>query len=82
MSGRAEHLAAHWFIFDSMTAGQRRAALERMSDSRRPEKQREMVELLPAGPDWRDGTDSVARLLRMVEDSFWKRPSASPTVCG
>ena len=67
---RAEHLAACWFLFDSMTAGQRRAALERMSGSRRPEKPREMVELLPAGPDWRDGTDSVARLLRMVEDSF------------
>ena len=70
---RAEQLATYWFLFNAMTGEQRRIAIDRMADSRRPEKLREMVELLPLEPDWPDRkneTDDVERLLEMVEDSF------------
>ena len=77
---RAEQLATYWFLFNAMTGEQRRIAIDRMADSRRPEKLREMVELLPLEPDWPDRkneTDDVERLLEMVEDSFgMKEPPA------
>lgn len=77
---RAEHLVTYWFSFNSMTVDQRKAVIDHMSDSHRPEKLREMVELLPGRPDWKDETDEVERLLRMVEDSFGNGTEGSPTV--
>ncbi len=77
---RAEHLAVYWFLFNSMTVGQRNAAINRMSDSHRPEKLREMVELLPDRPDWKDETDDVERLLQMVKDSFGNGMKEPPLV--
>lgn len=70
---RAEHLVTYSFLFNSMTEEQRKTAIERMADSQRPEKLREMVELLPTKPNWPDQnneTNDVKRLLKMVEDSF------------
>ncbi len=77
---RAEHLVTYWFLFNSMTANQRKAAIEHMADSHRPEKLREMVELLPVRPDWEDRTDGVERLLRMIADGFGNGGEEAPAV--
>lgn len=77
---RAEHLATCRFLFNVMPVAQRKAAIDRMSDSHRPEKLREIVELLPERPDWKDETDDVGRFLRMVEDSLGSGGEASPVV--
>lgn len=77
---RAEQLVTSWFLFNSMDVAQRKNAIERMSDSHRPEKLREMVELLPDKPDWQDETDDVERFLHMVEDSFGSGMEEPPVV--
>lgn len=80
---RAEHLVTYWFLLDSMPADRRSAAMERMTDSHRPEKLREMVELLPEKPDWPELNDerrSVERLLHMVKDNFGSGLKDPPVV--
>lgn len=77
---RAEHLVAYWFLFNSMTGEQRKAAIDHMADTHRPEKLREMVELLPVAPDWKDETEDVDRLLRLVEDSLGSGMKEPPAV--
>ena len=77
---RAENLATYWFLFNSMTQEQRGEALRRMGDSQRPEKLREMVEILPEAPDWREATNKTDRLIRMVNDSLTPDSDGFPVV--
>lgn len=77
---RAEHLVTYWFLFNAMTVSQREDAIAHMTDSHRPERLREMIELLPGRPDWKDETDDVERLLLMVENSFGSGMEESPAV--
>lgn len=67
---RAEHLAALWLIFDGLDSARRRALVQRLDDSGRPEKLREAVKLLPERPGRQDTSDDVLRLLDMLSESF------------
>ncbi|MDO5538431.1 MAG: HAMP domain-containing protein, partial [Desulfovibrionaceae bacterium] len=77
---RAENLVTYWFMFNSMSEGQRRKVLLHMADHERPEKLREMVEILPEAPNWKDGTPQVGRLIALVEKCFGSDMSELPEV--
>ena len=82
---RAEQLAAYWFLFEAMHGEERKAALARMRDAGRPERLREMVEILPGKPDWEslagaDDRERIGRLRAMVAESFGSALEATPPV--
>ncbi len=70
----AEHLVTCWFLFDSMTAEQRKEATGRMSSSGTMDARHNTVELLPGRPDWDAGSGDVSgeagRLYCTIQQTF------------
>ncbi|MDO4839979.1 MAG: HAMP domain-containing sensor histidine kinase [Desulfovibrionaceae bacterium] len=78
----AEHLVTCWFLFDSMTAEQRKEATGRMSSSGTRDARHNTVELLPERPDWDadsgdvsggtsgDASGEAGRLYSTIQQTF------------
>jgi signal transduction histidine kinase len=78
---RAENLAAYWFLFNTMATEQRAIALKYMTDARRPEQLREMIEFLPETPDWGPpATKQSAELAKLVHDSLMPGKKNAPII--